>query len=40
MKKLITLIILFMLSFSVNAQMDGIYVFNPINVSFSYNGQA
>ena len=40
MKKLITLIILFMLSFSVNAQMDGVYVFNPINVSFSYNGQA
>lgn len=40
MKKLITLIILFMLSFSVNAQMDGVYVFNPISVSFSYNGQA
>ena len=39
MKKLITLIILFMLSFSVNAQMDGIYVFNPISVSFAYHGQ-
>lgn len=39
MKKLITLIILFMLSFSVNAQMDGVYVFNPISVSFAYHGQ-
>ena len=28
-----------MLSFSVNAQMDGVYVFNPISVSFAYHGQ-
>ena len=28
-----------MLSFSVKAQMDGVYVFNPISVSFAYDGQ-
>ena len=40
MKKLLALIILFTLSFSANAQMDGIYVFNAVGVSFAEHGKS
>ena len=40
MKKLLAIIILFTLSFSANAQMDGIYVFNAVGASFAEHGKS